>query len=129
MKRNPYENYKEQSISTMTSGEMLTAVYDGLLKQIALAKKAIEAKDFAEVNAKLHKSQDFLAYLCSTLDFNYEISDNLNSLYEYSSRLLFDANIKKDSCANLDEVSKIITELRNTYVQADKITRSLDATK
>lgn len=129
MKRNPYESYKEQSISTMTSGEMLTAVYDGLLKQIALAKKGIESKDYAEINAKLQKSQDFLAYLRSTLDFNYEISDNLNSLYEYSSRLLLDTNIKKDSCANLDEVSKIITELRNTYVQADKITRSLDATK
>ncbi len=129
MKRNPYENYKEQSITTMTSGEMLTAVYDGLLKQLALAKKSIEVKDFAEVNAKLQKSQLILGYLQSTLDFNYDIANNLNSLYDYCNRLILETNIKKDSSTKLDEVSKIITELRNTYVQADKITRSTNTPK
>ena len=34
MLQNRYQAYKQQSMLTMTQGEMLTAVYDGLLKAI-----------------------------------------------------------------------------------------------
>lgn len=117
--RNPYSNYKEQSLSTMTQGEMLKTLYDGLLKQIVQSKYAFEKNNLEEVNLKLQKSQLILKHLRNTLDFTYDISKNLDSLYEYCSHLLIEANIKKET-AHLDEVIKIITSLRDAYVQADK---------
>ena len=32
MKNNPYQSYKQQSVMTMTQGDMLTLLYDGVLK-------------------------------------------------------------------------------------------------
>lgn len=126
--KNPYANYKQQSLSTMTQGEMLKTLYDGLLKQVVQSKNAFEKKDYPDVNEKLQKAQLILKHLQTTLDFNYDISNNLFSLYEYCNHLLVEANIKKDA-SQLGEVVKIITELRDAYVQADKSLRSSENRK
>lgn len=128
MIKNPYANYKEQSISTMTKGEMLKTLYDGLLKKLVQSKHALEKKDFTVANAELQKSQLIIQHLQSTLDPNYDISNNLNSLYDYCNRLLVEVNIKKDA-TKIDEVSKIITELRDAYMQADKNLRTAEYKK
>ncbi len=128
MIKNPYANYKEQSISTMTKGEMLKTLYDVLLKKILQSKKALEKKDFTVANAELQKSQLIIQHLQKTLDTSYDISGSLNSLYDYCNRLLVDVNIKKDP-AQLDEVAKIITGLRDAYVQADKNLRTAEFKK
>lgn len=128
MKKNPYASYKEQSISTMTKGEMLTTLYDGLLKKIALSKIAFEKNNLEEINTSLQKVQLILQHLQTTLDFKYEISYNLNDLYDYCVHLVLEANIKKEP-DGLEEVIKIITELRNAYVQADKSLRLSELNK
>ena len=57
------------------------------------------------------------------MDFKYEISESLSSLYDYFIRQVMEANIKKDA-ALLDEVMPIIKDLRDTYSEADKRSRS-----
>lgn len=122
MQRNPYESYKKQSIMTMTPGDMLTMLYDEILKELASAKRAIERKNFTEVNRALQKAQRILNHLKATLDFKYDISKNLDSLYDFFIQKIVTANIKKDA-SELDEISPMIQELRETYAEADKRTR------
>ena len=123
MINNPYKAYKQQSFVTMTRGDMLTALYDGLLKELAQAKLALASNDVATRNAKLQKAQLILKHLQTTLDHQYEISDNLSALYDYFIYATIQVNIKQDP-ALLDEISVMIEELRATYIEADKISRA-----
>lgn len=123
MARNPYESYKKQSIMTMTPGDMLITLYDEILKECTAGKIAIAKKNYTEVNRALQKVQRILNHLKTTLDFKYEISESLSSLYDYFIRQVMEANIKKDA-ALLDEVMPMIKDLRDTYSEADKRSRS-----
>lgn len=118
-RKNPYEMYKQQSVMTMTQSEMLLKLFDGLILQLNRGKEGIAHQDVMKANAALQKSQKILNYLRSTLDFQYEISNQLSALYDYFVRQVVAANIRKDA-APLEEVLTMIQELRDTFAQAAK---------
>ena len=120
---NPYQQYQSQSVMTMTQGEMLTKLYDEFIKQMSGAKICLTEKDLSGVNNALQKAQRILFYLKSTLDFKYEISGNLDALYDFFIERIVQANLKKDA-AMLDEIIPMIEDLRDTFVQADRNARS-----
>ena len=120
---NPYQQYQRQSVMTMTQGEMLTKLYDEVIKQMSGAKICLTEKDLSGVNNALQKAQRILFYLKSTLDFKYEISGNLDALYDFFIERIVQANLKKDA-AILDEIIPMIEDLRDTFVQADSNARS-----
>ena len=120
---NPYQQYQRQSVMTMTQGEMLTKLYDEVIKQMSGAKICLTEKDLSGVNNALQKAQRILFYLKSTLDFKYEISGNLDALYDFFIERIVQANLKKDA-AMLDETIPMIEDLRDTFVQADRNARS-----
>lgn len=123
MAQNPYQKYQQQSVMTMTPGEMLLKLYDEVITQLTAAKQFIEEKDIQRANAAFQKAQKILRYLDQTLDPQYEISASLSALYDYFIRRLVDANLHKDY-APIDEVLPMIEELRDTFYQADKATRT-----
>ena len=119
-----YQAYKQQSIMTMTQSEMLIMLYDGILRQVQVIKRAFAKSppDFAEINVSLQKTQKILNYLIGSLDKKFAIANNLLSLYDYCNWLLTQTNIKKTP-VGLDEIDEIIRELKDTYIQADKNVR------
>ena len=114
---NPYQQYQRQSVMTMTQGEMLTKLYDEVIKQMSGAKICLTEKDLSGVNNALQKAQRILFYLKSTLDFKYEISGNLDALYDFFIERTVQANLKKDA-AMLDEIIPMIEDLRDNFVEA-----------
>ena len=56
MYQNGYQQYKMQSVNTMTRGEMLLLLYDELVKRLTKAELALEKEEFdvfdASVNAR-----------------------------------------------------------------------------
>ena len=124
MMKQSYETYKQQSVMTMTQTEMLSMLYDGILKQVYLVKKAFEREpnDLAEINKGLQKTQKIINYLKFSLDTNYDIAKNLYSLYDYCNWILLQANIKKEPF-KLDEIIELINDLKESYIQADKSVR------
>ena len=119
MQRNPYQAYQQQSVMTMTQGEMLLKLYDETIKQLSAAEIFIGEGSIEKTNQALQKAQKIVNHLRATLDFQYEISNQLAALYDYFVRQIVAANIKKD-VALIQEVLPMVTELRDTFAQAAK---------
>lgn len=122
MMNQAYQNYKNQTVMTMTQGQMLAAVYDELIKQLSLSLRAFEKNDIPEINRSLQKSQMILNELRATLNFHYSVSNNLNDIYNFFYRAIINANVKKDA-SEIGDILQMVTELRNTFAEADKLSR------
>lgn len=117
--RNPYAAYVNTQIETATPESLITMLYDGAIRFCGQAKQALGAGDLSSANNFLGRAQAILAELASCLDMQRggDIAKNLSALYDYMYRRLVEANVKKDA-AIIDEVSGMIADLRNTWVEA-----------
>jgi len=97
-------------------------LYNGLVKFIMQAQEGIEAADMEKSNTANIKAQNIVNHLRNTLDMRYNVSQNLDEIYEYMGRRLFEANIKKDK-AILEEVLGYAKELRETWEKAMKLAK------
>jgi flagellar secretion chaperone FliS len=119
---NPYAAYQNNSVTTASPGELTLMLYNGSLKFIHIAKKAIEDKNIELKNTNIQKAQAIVSELMVTLNTDLEISQNLMSLYDYVNRRLTEANVKNDAVI-LEEVEGMITEFRDTWKQVIQLNR------
>ncbi|NLN81180.1 MAG: flagellar export chaperone FliS [Clostridiales bacterium] len=116
------KRYREQYISTMTPSELVTLLYNETIKNLKKSLIAIENKDIFEAHNSIIKAQNIIMQLIKGLDFSYPISTNLMSLYEYMYSTLVKANVEK-SKELVEHVIAMITDLKNTWIKADKLSR------
>lgn len=121
--KNPYSQYKEQSLMTMTPEEIVVKLFEACSKNLNWAKIHIEDKNYAGANESMQKAKNIIRHLSDSLDHNYEISANLSALYEYFMWSITQANIKKD-VSILDEIIPMIDELGDSFRKAEKTIRS-----
>lgn len=114
--------YKQNSVTTASPGELTLMLYNGCLKFLTLAKKAMLDKDIQTKNTNLQKAQAIITELMVTLDMNVPISKEIQPLYDYMSRRLLEANIKNDP-AIIDEVAGLVTEFRDTWKEVIRLNR------
>ncbi len=119
LQSNPYQKYKQQSVMTMTQTEMITMLYDEVVKQLNAAMLMMDKKDLGVVNSSLQKSQRIINYLRNSLNHNYEVSGGLEAMYEYFNYQIVQANIKK-SKDPLVEIIPMVKELKETFVTANQ---------
>lgn len=115
-----YQNYKTQAVNTMTPGEMLSLLYDELLKRLTRAELALEKKDYELFDQSMRRSVDIVNYLKNTLNYNYEISAELKRMYDFFlyefSRISAGRNVKV-----ISEVRPLIIELRDAFKEAQRL--------
>lgn len=116
---NPYQKYKQQSIMTMTPGELLLKLFDETIKQLHYAQDALTQKQYEQANACMQKSSRIISHLNKTLDMQYEISNNLERLYDFFIHKITQANIYKDP-SHIGEILPMIEDLRDAFAQADR---------
>ena len=117
----PYLEYKRNSIMTASPEELVLMLYNGIIRFVNEAKQAIDDKNIEKAHNSITRAQDIVLELMSTLDMKYDISKNLYSIYDYISRRLIEANLKKDKVA-LDEVESLVSDLKDTWGKAmDKV--------
>lgn len=116
---NPYQKYQQQSIMTMTPGELLLKLYDETVKQLRYGEDALQQKQYERANASLQKAQRIVSHLNKTLAMEYEISQNLEALYDFFNYKITQANVHKDA-THIAEILPMVTELRDAFAQADK---------
>ena len=121
---NPYQKYQQQSVMTMTQGEMLTKLYNEIIKQFSGAAMYMREPEpnITEINRALQKGQRILNHLRATLDHQYKILAELDAFYDYFIRQAVQANLKKDPKL-IEEVIPLVTELRDAFIQADRNAR------
>jgi flagellar secretion chaperone FliS len=119
---NPYQSYRQNSVNTASPGELTLMLYNGCLKFIHQAKKAIEEKNIEIKNTNIQKAQSIIQELMVTLNMDMEVSKNMMSLYDFMNRRLMEANIKNDA-SMLAEVEGLVTEFRDTWKEVIQVNR------
>ena len=114
-----YQSYKEQSVNTMTQGELLLLLYDELYKRLAQAEIMLDQQNYPVYEASIERAVAIIDYLDSTLDRQYPISGNLAQLYEYFTYELGRAKIGRRKEV-LTHVKSMVGELRDAFRQAQK---------
>lgn len=114
-----YQQYKTQSTSTMTQGELLLLLYDELVKRVMRAGLALEKQDYALLDASVDRSVEILHYLDETLDMQYPISANLAKLYDFFCYELSRVKAGRNK-AVLEQIKPMIVDLRDSFRIADK---------
>lgn len=117
---NPYMQYQQTAVIGTKPGELTLMLYNGLVKHLKLSLISLEQKCYNESHNALVRCQEVIAYLKQTLDFQYELSQNLADLYNFMTQRLMEANIKKDSKI-AKEVLEMVEDLRDTWQQALKM--------
>ena len=113
------QHYKEQSISTMTQGELLLLLYDELVKRLTQAELALDKEMFPLFEESVQRGMDIVEYLNNTLDMQYPISKDLAKLYEYFTYELGRSKIGRHK-EPLTHVKEKATELRDAFRVAQK---------
>ncbi|MBM7854201.1 flagellar protein FliS [Desulfohalotomaculum tongense] len=121
--QNPYAQYRQNAVNSAEPGELTLMLYNGAVKFNKLAVKQLEDKNLEKANYYIQRVEDIITELMVTLNRDYEISNNLFSLYDYIKRRLVEANVKKDRQILL-EVQDFLEELRSTWAEALKQVKS-----
>lgn len=119
---NPYQSYQNNSVTTASPGELTLMLYNGCLKFLKLARKAIEEKNIEAKNTNLQKAQNIIREFMVTLNMDYEVSKNLMAMYDYINRRLIEVNMQNDLVI-LAEVEEHVTELRDTWKEVIQLNR------
>ena len=114
-----YQQYKQQSVNSMTPGELLLLLYDELVKRGTMASIALDKGDFPTFEAAVDRCIDIVNYLDETLDRKYPISRDLSRLYEYFTYQLGRIRIGRNK-KELAELRPVLAELRDTFHIAEK---------
>jgi flagellar protein FliS len=120
---NAVMHYTDQAGITAAPDELLILLLNAEIKNIRRAVVSIKSKDISKAHNSLIKAQDIIDELIMSLDMSYAISNNLLSLYSFIKNQLSQANIHKDPDL-LESLLPTVKELRDTWVQASKISRS-----
>ncbi|CDQ19215.1 flagellar protein FliS [Halobacillus karajensis] len=108
--------YQNNSVETASPGELTLMLYNGCIKFIKVAGKAMENNEIEKKNTHIQKAQKIIQELMVTMDQQYSLTQEIMPLYDYMNRRLMEANTKNDN-EILDEVLGLVEEFRNTWKQ------------
>ncbi len=122
------DTYKNAHIETATPERLLVMLYDGAIKYLNLALKAVHSKDIEGVHRNLLKAQAIILELMSVLDMDVggEMATQLYELYDYMYRQLIEANTRQEA-KNIQEVIDLLTPMRSAWNEAAETVAQLRA--
>ena len=115
--------YQAQAVLTASPGQLVLMLYDGALRFLGHARDALQSRDDGPrrieiINTNLLKAQNILSELQSSLnrDAGGDHAANLDRLYDYYLRRLFEANLHK-KVEPVIEIEKLVRELRDGWAE------------
>ena len=119
MDRRGYQQYKQQSVGSMTPGELLLLLYDELVKRATMASIALDKGQFDAFEAAVDRCTDIVNYLDETLDRQYPISQDLSRMYEYFTYQLGRIKIGRNK-KELERLRPMLADMRDAFHTAEK---------
>lgn len=120
---NLYQQYKAQTLETLTKGEIVVKLFEEASKQISMAIFLTNNGNTYKSYNCIAKAQKIISTLNFSLDMKYAISIELNEMYLFLHNKLGEANAKKD-ISMLKELLSLVDDLKVTFRQAEKIARA-----
>ena len=116
-----YQQYKQQSINSMTPGELLMLLYDEAVKRSTLASIALDKQDWSTFEGAMDRCIDIVNYLDETLDRQYPISHDLSRMYDYFTYQMGRIKIGRNK-AELERLRPMLADMRDSFRAAEKST-------
>jgi len=120
---NLYQQYKAQTLETLTKGEIVVKLFEETSKQISMAIFLTNSDNGFKAYNCIAKAQKIISTLSSSLDMKYAISLELNDMYLFLHAKLGEAITKKD-ISMMKELLSLVDDLKVTFRQAEKIARA-----
>lgn len=114
-----YQKYQEQAVNTATPGMLVIMLFEGAVKNLNIAIKALEEKNIETAHNSIIKVENIYTSLIGYLNGNVAMSGDLKKIYTYLLQRLVEANTKKDALI-LKEVLEFSMDFRETWRQAEK---------
>ena len=114
-----YQRYREESLNTMTQGELLLLLYDELVKRLRQADLEMGKQNYENFEKAVDRAAEIIRYLSDTLDHRYPISGNLSRLYEYFCYELSRVKAGRNQ-EELMRVTRMVSERRDSFRKAEK---------
>ncbi|MBU3218542.1 flagellar export chaperone FliS [Clostridium algidicarnis] len=122
---NAYNVYKNNSVNFASKEQLLLMLLDGAVKFSKMGRQAIEDKDIKKAHENIIKTQNIFYELINSLDVSKggQWAESLLKVYEFIVDRLVVANMKKDINI-MDEIIPLIEDVRNTWEEAYKISKT-----
>jgi flagellar protein FliS len=108
------QNYKQESVLTMSPGEIVVALFDECLKTLAYAKEHINNKNYPAKSECFIKAKKILNYMIASLDMKYPIANELLRLYEFYIWEITRIN-SSNNTEQIDTLIGMITDIRDGF--------------
>ena len=101
---------------------LITLLMDGALERLVKARAHMLRGEVAAKGETISRCIEIIGGLRDSLDPKVDTAmvERLDSLYEYMSRRLLQANLRDDADI-LDEVSRLLQQLRDSWVQVASV--------
>ena len=108
--------YRDAELASASPGQLVVMLFDKILLTLRRARLAIEGRRIEERVELLLKANEMISELRLSLDFEQggAIAQNLDALYAFSLRQLFEASRSPD-VAKIDGVLRVMSELRDGF--------------
>ena len=120
MKKNNARAYMQNHFTSMSPGQIVLALYDGVISSLVLAKEAFADGDIARRGTAITKAIAILGELQVALNrqegAHQDLATSLDALYHYMIHELTSANLKDDP-RPLDECKELISGIRDAWAQ------------
>ncbi len=122
MAYNPMAAYGTNKVTTATPAELTLMLYEGAIKFCNIAQMAMEKNDIEKANLNMQKARNIIVELQTTLNFDYPVAKDFDTIYNFIFERMTAANISKDP-AIVDEVLVQLRELRDIWKQIMRTTK------
>lgn len=123
MMRSPAETYAkigvDVAVETSDPHRLVMMLFDAAVAAVSMARIHMTANEIPQKGAAISKAIDLITNgLAASLDVEAggELAERLAALYDYMAQRLLFANLK-NSMAALDEVSELLSSLRDAWAQ------------
>ena len=103
-------------VATANNVQLIQMLFDGLLESLSAARGHIQHKNINEKSKAIARASRIVIGLQGALDFEKggDLANNLNELYSYVTRRLFQVNAHNDLVV-LDEIYGLMREIRDAW--------------
>jgi flagellar protein FliS len=115
-----YKMMNNEGALSASPHQLILMLMNGAQERMVQARAAMERKETALKGTLIGKATGIIAGLQASLDRSQapDMVDNLERVYDYMQRRLFEANIKDDP-AMIDEVCALLRDIKSSWEAID----------